>query len=316
MVATGGLHDDLGLARALIRSRFADEVTDLQPLEGGEFSRAFGFAVAGQNFVLRMTPDEDAAASYAKDAYAWRNLASARLPIPRVVTVGRAGGHYFAISERAPGRRVEEASDGTRAALLPALLDVVDALAVADTSASRGYGAWNASGDGEAPSWRQYLVSVMDDWPTGYYRGWHALFRTSFLERELYEMVYRRLLRLVDACPEERALVHADLHFDNILTDGRRITGVVDWGNACYGDPLYDVAWLGRANANDAPFVNPELLRERFGSAPRFRERRACYECYQGLDDLRFYAKTGRRERYDAIRHRLLNSIGAIDVMR
>lgn len=35
---------------------------------------------------------------------------------------------------------------------------------------------------------------------------------------------------------------HADLHPLNLLTDGRRITGVIDWGAVAAGDPALDLA--------------------------------------------------------------------------
>ncbi len=37
-------------------------------------------------------------------------------------------------------------------------------------------------------------------------------------------------------------LLHLDFHPLNILTDGRKITGVVDWVNAAAGDPRQDLA--------------------------------------------------------------------------
>jgi aminoglycoside phosphotransferase (APT) family kinase protein len=38
------------------------------------------------------------------------------------------------------------------------------------------------------------------------------------------------------------ALLHLDFHPLNVMTDGRRITAVLDWANACAGDPRADVA--------------------------------------------------------------------------
>ena len=41
---------------------------------------------------------------------------------------------------------------------------------------------------------------------------------------------------------EEAALLHLDYHPRNVLTDGRQITGIVDWANAHAGDPRADAA--------------------------------------------------------------------------
>ena len=292
--------------RALVREQFAGEVADLCPLAGGEFSRAFAFTVDDQAYVVRVSPFAHAAEAFAKDAYAGRHFASPALPIPRVVTIGRCADGHFAISERVAGRRLDELSPAERRALLPATLDTFAAIAQADVSASRGYGAWDADGHGRAASWHDFLAAIIENQTDGFYQDWHALFGTSFLERDVYEAVYRRMLQLAAYCPAERALLHCDYHFDNVLADGRRITGVIDWGNACYGDPLYDVAWLGWWFVKEGNLEAATLLRRRHAAAPHFAERIACYECHLGLDDLRFYARTGRRRQYDWTRDRLL----------
>src|SRR5258708_33303103 len=38
------------------------------------------------------------------------------------------------------------------------------------------------------------------------------------------------------------ALLHLDYHPRNVLTDGKQITGIVDWTNAHAGDPRADAA--------------------------------------------------------------------------
>jgi aminoglycoside phosphotransferase (APT) family kinase protein len=42
----------------------------------------------------------------------------------------------------------------------------------------------------------------------------------------------------------ETALVHADLGPAHILHRGLSVTGVIDWSDACLGDPALDFAWL------------------------------------------------------------------------
>ena len=192
--------------------------------------------------------------------------------------------------------------------LLPAVLDMLEAIANADVSPSRGYGAWNADGNGSFVRWHDYLASANENQTTGYYADWHALFRESFLERDVFETIYRQMLHLMRFCPEERALVHNDFQFENILAEGARITGVIDWANALYGDPLYDVARLIAWSAHPGWWYDDgaELLRARFGDAPQYDERISCYLCHLGLDDLRFYSKTGNRADYDFFSERLL----------
>lgn len=299
----------------LLREQFSTDVADIQPLAGGEFSRAFAFTSNDRAYVVRLSDFVHAAEAFAKDEYAGRQFVSAALPIPRVVAIGQSGNGHFAISERVAGRRLAELSARARRALLPATLDTFAAIARADLGSSRGYGGWDAEGNGRSESWYAFLAAVMDDQAEGFYQHWHTLFDTSFLERDVYEAVYCQMLHLATACPAERALLHCDYHTDNILTDGQRITGVIDWGNACYGDPLYDVAWLQWWFAKEGEPDAVASLCARHAAASHYAERIACYTYHLGLDDLRFYAKTGRRTQYAWTRARLLALIAG-DVNR
>lgn len=47
---------------------------------------------------------------------------------------------------------------------------------------------------------------------------------------------------LRQAVTSKPVLLHLDYHVNNVLTDGKRITGVIDWTNALAGDPRADAA--------------------------------------------------------------------------
>lgn len=48
---------------------------------------------------------------------------------------------------------------------------------------------------------------------------------------------------LIEAPPMRSQLVHGDAGVGNLIVDGGRIAGVIDFDNACYGDPAIDLAW-------------------------------------------------------------------------
>ncbi len=57
-----------------------------------------------------------------------------------------------------------------------------------------------------------------------------------------------------------RQLLHLDYHPLNVMTDGKRVTVVLDWANACAGDPRADVArtlTILRLNAERAEMPAP-----------------------------------------------------------
>lgn len=309
MTADDRRRDVPGLA-ALLREHFGAGIEPLQPLTGGVFSRAYGFAVEGCEYVVRINSAPHAAGSFAKDEYAGRAFASADLPIPRIVARGATGDWHYAISERVAGRPLSICSESERQRALSSALDTLEAAGKADTSTSQGYGDWGVDGNGKFGSWQAYLADVIENHAEGYYQDWHRLFETSCLERDVYETVYERMLELSGRCPNERALIHNDFHFDNVLANGERITGVVDWANALYGDPLYDVAWLDRPSLVPGWWYDDsDILWERFGGAPDYKTRITCYQLHVGLDHLRYFAKNERPEDYQLCREWLLARI-------
>jgi macrolide phosphotransferase len=58
-------------------------------------------------------------------------------------------------------------------------------------------------------------------------------------------------------------VVHGDLHEDNILLDGNRVTAVIGWTDLRVGDPADDFAWL--VAINDAAFV--QTVQEAYSAA-------------------------------------------------
>jgi len=289
---------------ALLRDHFGDAIAEVRPLDGGQISRAFSFVAGGRAYVARFNAS---AAGFARDRYASQLFASTGVPVPRVVTIGQVDDLHFAISEQAPGRTLKSLSAVEYQRLLPQALDVLDRIHAHDAHAGQGFGPWAEIGAGQYTSWRDYLLAIMDDETEGFHQGWHALFRDSFLERDVYESVYARMHRLAGHCPEERSLLHGDYGFDNVLTDGARITGVIDWSNMGYGDFLYDVAWLAFWSASGDVDA---LLRDRYvggrDPVPHYAERIACYQCRIGLDALRFFARVDQLEAYRWSRDRLL----------
>jgi hygromycin-B 4-O-kinase len=298
---------------AFVQEHFAADAGEVERLAGGEFSRAYAFTTPAGAYVIRFNTAPHAAESFAKDEYAGRRFASAALPIPGVILRGPTSDGHFCISQRAAGRTIVAIPTAERRRLIPALFDTLDAIGRADVSASQGYGPWTGDGQGRYPSWRAYLAAALDDEPDGYYHNWQALYQESFLERDLYEAAYQHLLSLLERCPEQRGLIHNDYWFENILGSGEEITAVIDWGNALYGDPLYDVARLSWGADYPGWWYEDgaALVRDRYAGTPGYAERLACYQCHQVMDDLRFYAKTGRRDEYHWASQRLRARIAA-----
>jgi hygromycin-B 4-O-kinase len=231
---------DVEQAASLLRDRLGTDVTDLEPLQGGAWSRAFAFQGGGTPLVVRFSSVEG---DFRNDERAAR-FASAALPIPRIHEIGTAWDGWYAISDRVNGTYLEETDERTMSARLPSLFAVLDALRDVDVADRSGFGGWQLNGDGPHPSWRASLLEIGSDQPALRIHGWTARLADRPGGGQLFESTHRELERVSADLPEVRHAVHSDLINRNVLCVGARITGVLDWGSAVYGDHLYDLAWI------------------------------------------------------------------------
>ena len=125
--------------------------------------------------------------------------------------------------------------------------------------------------------------------------NWAAV--ESLADMDTVNRLLERLHRLAVHCPETRALVHGDFGSNNVLTDGRGITGIVDWSEASIGDPLYDVAnifywrtWLD-CMQQQAGYFEAHLV-----DLPKLRERLLCYQLRIGLAEIHQSAIDGNTD--------------------
>jgi hygromycin-B 4-O-kinase len=292
---------------ALLRGYFAASIEGLAVVTGGQVAQTYAFAADGQDYIIRF--NRRMATTFEKEALIYGRFASPRLPIPPIVQLGRLGELHYAISRRMPGKPLTELPPAENEALLPALLDTLDAIHACDVADQPGYGIFGDDGVGFFRSWPDSLRAIREEDPEwDFYGKWHVLFETTFLERDVFELIYSRMASLLDYCPEEKWLVHANYGFGNVLAHEGRISGVLDWLDAKYGDFVYDVAWLDFWSPQQ---TFPARCAERYArqgiSAPHFEERMLCYECYIGLDALRFFAKGGNEGAYRGTREHILS---------
>jgi len=292
---------------ALLTERFGTPVSQIKPIASGQVATGFFFTVNGEEYVIRFTQENLAQTLY-KDQYVCSHLLPPHIPSPTFVCVSTDNETTYAITHRVPGKILDAFSDQEYEQLVPSIIETLDHIHQTNIDNTSGFGAFDENGQGLYASWSEFLLNVAEEKEAGdFYGDWHRYFEESFLERDLFDKIYAEMKALLPCCPTERQLVHADYAFSNVLAKDGKITAVLDWANAYFGDFLYDVAWLD--------FCKPEVdYNGRFQEfyqaqnrvVPNFEERMRCYYCYICLDGFRFCGVTNQKESYQWVRTRIL----------
>ena len=277
-----------------LQKHFDKDVEGIDFIKGGESSQAFRFCSKGDDFIVRVNTSDE---SFRKDKYAFEHFASVMILIPEILHIGQEEGYAFAISTMSLGVIIKNLPDAQLLLVLPEMISILDTIHSTDISSQAGFGKWNTNGVGEFASWKYFLLNV------GMYIESGKLFETTFLEREVWMKIYTEMEILTAFCPEGRYLVHGDYGSDNVISDGRRITGILDWAESIYGDFVYDVAWLSfwgyeKSELYEKPYQERNI--------PNFKERLLCYKLHIGLGSLSFFAYSQQKDKYSVVRERLL----------
>ncbi|MEO6536773.1 MAG: phosphotransferase [Candidatus Paceibacterota bacterium] len=284
---------------SFLQEKFSGKNSLPELLPGGESSQAFGFSASGKEYVIRVSKHSDE--SFKKDAYAHQHFGSVNLPIPKIIEIGTLDDQFFAISEKVQGKWVQDLTKEEYEKVLPDLMAKLEAIHSADIAGTQGYGKWNGEGEGKHNTWKEFILSLGE-------------YADGFPEKDVWERIYSRIEELVELCPEERYLVHGDYGYDNVLSDGQKITGVIDWGEGKYGDPLYDVAWMNFWAQDYSPLKDfNQFFRKhqenRGITYTNFEARVRCYELNAGLLATSFYAYSNQKDKYEFGKERTLRLI-------
>lgn len=277
-----------------VASYYGTRASAPELIGAGDWSRAYAFTLDGQEAVIRFGNYGD---DFAKDALMGEQ-ATPGLPIPKVLELGETATGFFAVSERRYGQFLD-ALDGTQMqVVLPSLLVTLDAIGNVDLSGSTGYGGWSPDRRGWQSSWAEALLSINDDRPR--LGDWRRALGESSVGLDSFTAGFAKLSELAPDLPNERRLIHEDLLNRNVLVNNNEITAVFDWGNAMYGDALYDAAWLlywWPWYPDWSQIDIRKTLKSHWKQAPVDLDKRLlAYQLHIGLDHLAYTAVTSRWE--------------------
>jgi hygromycin-B 4-O-kinase len=270
-------------------------------IASGWFSQAFSFTAQEKTFIIRLNPYEE---DFLKDGFAANHYACPGLPVPRIVQLGQFDRRYFyAITERCKGQALEDFDEKVQRQMIPAIFDTLDRVHCADISKAEGWGLTNSEGQGMFRSWSEYLLTLFNQ---KFIFDWHALAHNTFLEEAIFEAAYAAMQALIPFCNQEKSLLHGDFGPHNLVSDGRVITGVLDWADARLGDYLYDVAYLDYWS-EEIPYAGLWRHHAIDQRQPEsyFDERIRCYQLHNVLNDMAVSAIQGNRLAYNEAKQRL-----------
>ncbi len=259
-----------------------EQVTGIEDLAGYVGNQDFMIHTSGGDFVLKAGDRRELAA----EAWACERVRAVGVATPDVVALEvdqQTLPAPFLVMRRLPGGAVSDERD-------PALVEAGRQLRLVHSLPIAGYGLL-AAGDGEA------------DAPTGLHPTWADFVGEAegcVPELVDHSVINERLAaRLQSALRDHRddvrlegpgMLLHGDLKPPHVFADAGRLVGIIDWGDAASGDPLYD---LSRFSLAGGEFLEPLLTGYGLALTPDLRTTFAVYRMIRMTTILRDELRAG-----------------------
>lgn len=301
---------EISEVEVVLRKHFSMGVTGITPLEGGNISAVFSFAVLDNEYIVKFC---DLAGSFETEKFISTLLTTQGIPFPLCMELGKYKSLNYLISKKISGHILNSCTYEHQLGMLPEVIQILTRMNHVNLGTTKGYGMINSSGDGTYPSWKEHIIATYaEEQADSFWEGWHNIFKTSCLEKDVFDECYNRLLAYSTYNEPYRYFIHGDFHQYNILSNGQRITGVID-SNGKYGDFLVDLAtldWHIKTHLkHDVVQIYQNYQQEMRIAIPNFKERLIGAKYYNGLNGLRFYAKMGWDDSYIELRDELLSLI-------
>jgi aminoglycoside phosphotransferase (APT) family kinase protein len=260
------------------------------PVPTGRFNTSFFVNVGDQQFVLRIAPASDNGLLFYEHEMMHQEpglhhllIEKTSVPVPQIKAYDFSHtilDQDFILMERLPGRTLWEMRhiDISRC-----FLQLGKCLAEVHAITANRYGYLGEHlpmepQDNWVDAFRIIWNLLLEDvWSTGYYDSYEIKFMKALLDR---------YLRLFDR-PIKASLLHMDIWAQNILVDGRDLSGLLDWQTALWGDPEMEFAIL------DYHGISRPVLWEGYGNkreqSLEAQTRRIFYLLFENLRHIVIY---------------------------
>ena len=254
------------------------QVAQVDRLSGSAFNHNFMLTTGGGDFVLKASSVQD----FAVEAWSCERVRREGVRAPEIVgfeTKAQSLPMPFLLMRRLQGRPAGPGS--------PALAALGQQLAMVHSIHLEGHGALtvrDAQASGTAGSWAGFLTELTS--------GLDDLVAAQVLTQATAAEAVLALERSGDAiCPDHPpVLPHGDLKLEHVLVAPGRQVGLIDWGDACAGDPRLD---LGRLSMAGAAVLSAVLSGYGLELTPELSRTFAYYRMVWAIDSLTYEFRAG-----------------------
>ena len=230
-----------------------------------------------QRWIARI-PRTPSTAARAVTEFALLDLLAERLPVAVPEPVATCREHGAMLYPRIPGRPLAAVADDSHAQRLATLLaNALESLHRTPLDRARTIGVLDLSGTGWGDAYREKCDQ---------FRA-----RVVPLLPEPERVAGRALLdRLVERASDPTiagTLVHRDLGPAHVLCADGLLTGIIDWTDACIGDPAIDLAWALHGSATPLSHALQDALQvddDMAGQSLLYHQLGPWFEVVHGFD--------------------------------
>ncbi|GFP75563.1 phosphotransferase family protein [Clostridium fungisolvens] len=295
----------------LLEELLEEPIEKIEEAPTGKVKKVYFFQYKDKEYVIRFSDDD---MEFKFEKYLQETLRGKKFPLPKFLSCGIYNNLYYAISEKVAGNSIHTLDEKELKAVMPSVIETLIKLHSIDITAYEGYGWLDYKMKGTFNIFFEFLQSFFSKDQEGFWQGWYELFSESFLDYNVFNALYERMMELAKFCEGRRYLTHSDFHYSNIIINNSEIAGVIDWGKVSYCDYIFDIATL------ILEFPDYNLL-EKFHTfykesnfdTSNFTERFLCAAICNSLDGMRFWAKFGRQEAYKSILDNILMILNKYD---
>jgi len=275
-----------------IEKDFLKKPGQVSVLGHGETSQAYSFEIGNNKFVFRISKQ---VSGFFKEMVIYEKYLELRKIMPKTFYIGKfANNYYYSITQRCSGVIMDDLNENNLNGTLSKFVELVHSYHLISVAKSTGFGDIDEKGNGAFSSWKDYLLN-------------QTQVITPYWTKKEFLFYKKRLNKTVNNTPLSRSIIHGDLGFNNVLINKDKITGIIDWNDAKYGDFVYDIAYLyfwsksiDHMKLFYDYYVNNNQLNLR-----NYRNRMRCYTIHLSINLLNYFAKTKQKKMFDFTKGRL-----------